>query len=85
MAEAKPEREKLVSGDTVEIIAAEVKDAFGIHPFDGCEGLILTERHHRHRRFLIVSLRSERDGARSGTVMVPEVACKRSGNGERNE
>lgn len=90
MAEAKPEpekpeREKLVSGDTVEIVAGEVADRFGIHAFDGSEGLIVTERHHRDRRFLVVSVRSERDGARSGTVVVPEVACKRMDNGERHE
>lgn len=75
------EREKLIAGDTVEIVAAAVKTSFRIHAFDGCVGRILTEEIRRDRRFLIVGIRAGREGSRSGTVKVPEVALKRSDNG----
>lgn len=74
--------EKLVIGDTVEIVSSWISDRFGVHPWDGCEGLVVLERMHRNTRFLIVSVPAgEREDARHGTVWVPELALRRTEQG----
>lgn len=78
--------EKLVIGDTVEIVSSWISDRFGVHPWDGCRGLIVLERMHRNTRFLLVSvLDSEREDARRGTVLVPEIALQRTDWRNRKE